>query len=98
MNKRTILSVEIGVVVAVLFLLVWIIMPKFLGAQNINTPRTFPDDYMRAAVERLMGVGEFEPITRNQLEEKSGVLAITNSHNFQGLEKLERNYNSEHIE
>lgn len=88
MNKRYLLFVEIGVVVAVVFLLAWVILPKFIGAQNMNTPRTFPDDYMRASVERFMGVGTFEPFTRTQLEEKPGQLAITNSHNFTGLEHL----------
>lgn len=86
MNKRTAILLEIGVVAMVLFLLAWIIMPKFTGAQNINTPRIFPDDYMRASIERMMRVGTFEPITRSQLAENNGSLQISNSHNFTGLE------------
>lgn len=96
MNKRTLLFVEIGVVVAVLFLLIWIIIPKFLGAQ-LNIPRVFPDDYMRASVERFMGVGTFEPFTRTELEEQPGQLVISNSHNFTGLEHL-KNIDTLHIQ
>ncbi len=88
MKSHRFLLIEIGIAAAVIFLLLWVMVPKFLASQNMNTPDVFPDDYMRASVERLMGVGTFEPFTRKELEEKGGRLEIRNSHNVEGLQHL----------
>ncbi len=88
MKSRRVLLIELGIAAAVIFLLLWVMVPKFLASQNMNTPDVFPDDYMRASVERLMGVGTFEPIRRSELAQKRGELYISNSHNIEGLQHL----------
>ncbi|MBN2326462.1 MAG: hypothetical protein JXR73_04845 [Candidatus Omnitrophica bacterium] len=71
-----------------LILLLFASVPKFLRAQNINTPAHFPDPKFREVVEKLMGVepgGRFYAV---EAEEKTGVLecSMRNIEDLKGIE------------
>jgi len=59
-------GIELGIVLCVMGLLVIYITPKFLRAQNINTPENFPDPNFRKAIQEMMGVEPGERITLEQ--------------------------------
>lgn len=79
---------EISVVTLTLFILLWVMVPKFLTSQNINLPRFFPDPALRQAVEKALGVPEDEKFTREQAASYDGDLRLVNVTNLKGLEYL----------
>jgi len=66
------LFIEAAVAVAVLGILLWIFIPKFLAVQSINTPYNFPDPEFRKAVESFMKVEPGGRFTAKQAAEKTG--------------------------
>lgn len=62
---------EAAIVLGTVIILAWFMIPRFLAAQNINTPRNFPDPVFRTAVEKLMGVEPGGRFTTKEAEERS---------------------------
>ena len=66
------LFIEAAVAVAVLGILLWIFIPRFLAVQGINTPYNFPDPEFRKCVEIFMEVEPGGKFTAKQAAEKTG--------------------------
>ena len=79
MNRKTkLVLIELTIASVVVGVLAWITIPRFLAAQNINTPQRFPDPNFRAVVERFMDVQPGGRFTGCQAAAKSGVLRCPN--------------------
>lgn len=80
---------EAGAAIILLAVLLYITIPRFLAAaQNINTPRYFPDPQFRLAVEKFMRVAPGERFHANDAAQKTGPFHCPNSRieNVRGIE------------
>ncbi|MGC9328774.1 MAG: leucine-rich repeat domain-containing protein, partial [Candidatus Hinthialibacter sp.] len=82
------LLIESMAVGFILILLLFASVPKFLRAQNINTPANFPDPKFREIVEKVMGVepgGRFYAV---EAAERTGLLecSMRNIEDLKGIE------------
>lgn len=85
---RTRYLIEAAAALGLLAVLMAMMVPVFLDAQNINTPENFPDPNFRRAVERFMGVEDGAPIRVGEAREKTGTLGAASSGitSIQGLQ------------
>jgi hypothetical protein len=73
MKRRTRkLILEATIVAIILVTLTILIIPNFIAAQSINTPKHFPDPNFRRAVEKQMGVGPNGPFTAEEASKIKG--------------------------
>lgn len=84
MKSRRLL-IELSLASFSMFMALWIGVPKFMGAQTINSSKYFPDPAVLGAVRGAMGVSENEPFTKGQATQYSGELNIENCENIEGL-------------
>ena len=73
------LLVEFCVVFVILAALTAFMIPKFLQAQNMNTPKNFPDPVFRSIVEQTVGVIHNGKISKNQLAQIKKIVTVSNS-------------------
>lgn len=66
MRRKQYFFIEIGIAVFVLFLGAYVMVPKFLKAQNINLPTKIPDLTFRRYLEQQLNVGIDEPYTAEE--------------------------------
>jgi Leucine-rich repeat (LRR) protein len=65
-RKTKRLLIEFISVMIIMLILLIIILPKFLDAQSINTPKCIPDPVFRALLEDALGVQPGEVVSRRQ--------------------------------
>lgn len=75
--KKKWLLLEGIVALYVIFLSLWVMVPTFLGSQNINTEEHIPDPRFRRLVEECIGVGKGDIITKEQAANQVVVLDIS---------------------
>lgn len=85
MKSRRML-IEMSIATFVIFILLWIMVPKFITSQNINRPLYFPDPAFRYAAEKALGVAEGEPFTRKDASNYKGSFVLNGVNNLKGLE------------
>lgn len=83
--RRKHLFYELGIVIFILFIMLWIFVPKFFGAQNINTPNCIPDPQFRASLHRSYGIDENGILTAQQALNNQKRLELYNCYDFSGL-------------
>lgn len=66
MKRKKLLLLEFGIVAFMLFLAGYVMVPKFLKAQNINLPSRIPDPEFRRYLEHAMKVGVDEPFSAEE--------------------------------
>lgn len=76
-NKQKRIVLEITVVLFVVSLLAWVLIPKFLLSQNINTPEYIPDPQIREGIEKSLDIEPGGIITKQQGLELSNYLEIS---------------------
>lgn len=77
--------IELGIVSFVIFLMLWIFIPKFIGSQDIDFYQSFPDPGMRQAVVEALRLHENIQLTVNHANEFKGELRIQNCDDLSGL-------------
>lgn len=79
---------EICVALFICVILLYITIPRFIRAQNINTPENFPDPNFRAAIEKFMGVEPGGVFTQSQARDKTWQMNCDDQ-NIQSLQGIE---------
>lgn len=89
MKKNHWLLIEISAAVLAISVLVWIMVPKFLEQQNLNTPNQIPDHTFREIMERYMEVDTDERYTIKQAKETEFHTIFINDKNIHSLKGIE---------
>lgn len=74
MKRKQFLFFEWTAVTLLVVVSFWSMLPRFLDAQNINTPENFPDPNFRCVVEKNMGVDEGERFSALQAANKKRLI------------------------
>lgn len=66
--------VELAIAWFVIAVLLWVMVPEFIGSQNLNDEKHFPDRHFHSVVARTLGSAPMEPFTVKQAEVFDGTL------------------------
>lgn len=93
MKRKHFLLLEMTAVVLIFVIGATYMVPRFIEAQNINSPAIFPDEAFRRQIERMVGVQKDERFSRSDvLKIKELDIQFANNpkgiHVFKNLEKL----------
>ncbi|MFH1741386.1 MAG: hypothetical protein ABIH23_20470 [bacterium] len=89
MNRKTkFIILELIVACALVGILFCLMIPEFLAAQTINTPRNIPDPNFRKVIEDFMGVEPGGQISAKEAAAKTGGISCISKfiHNIKGIE------------
>lgn len=94
MKRKQLFLLEMIAGVLLFVIAAVVMVPKFLNSQNLNSPHLFPDDALRAKIERILRIPPGERFTREDLMviRELDVQSIKNLKGIQVLPNLERLY------